>query len=220
MRHIGTDDCYGRRYRCSDTFQTAGKFPYDYRPVQERSAGRAGRPGIVIAVFAVTLLAASPPAAAFPLDCAYVARGGELEPHGPCARIEDDVPHIDPAHLARMTFEGGLAEVRIGGARTGGGIAYVRRDGRAVSVFILDNGPDYFREGLVRGLRHGKLIYYDHALRPVIVTGYDWGYPFDHGRADVCTGCKEQRLDDEHSTMGGGRWAVIDRTGRERASAR
>ena len=168
----------------------------------------------MIAALAVTLLAASPQTTNFPLDCTYVARGGGLESHGPCARIEEDVPHIDPAHLARMTFENGLAEVRIGRAGTGGGIAYVRPDGRAVSVFILDNGADYFKEGFVRGLRHGKLVYYDRALRPMIVTDYDWGYPFDHGRAEVCIGCKEKRLDDEHGTMVGGRWSVIDRKGR------
>ncbi|PTQ60073.1 hypothetical protein C8J45_11324 [Sphingomonas sp. PP-CE-3G-477] len=169
----------------------------------------------MIAALAVTLLAASPQATAFPLNCTYVAQGGELEPHGPCARIENDVPHIDPAHLARMTFDGGLAEVRIRGA----GIAYVRRDGRAVSVFILDNSADPFQEGLVRGLKHGKLTYYGRDLRPAIVTGYDWGYPFDHGRAEVCTGCKLKRLDDEHHTMVDGTWAVIDRKGHVIAAA-
>lgn len=161
---------------------------------------------------AIALLAASPveAPASYPLDCSYVARDGELQSHGPCARIEDDLPRIDPAHLARMAFEHGLAEVRIDGV----GIAYVRRDGRAVRVFILDNGGDYFKEGLVRGLRHGKLTYYDHDLRPVIATQYDWGYPFDHGRAEVCTGCKAVQVDAEHQAMVGGRWLVIDRSGR------
>jgi hypothetical protein len=83
-----------------------------------------------------------------------------------------------------------------------------------VNGFIPDNGADYFKEGLVRGLRHGKLVYYDRALRSVIVTNYDWGYPFEQGRAEVCMGCKETRLDDEHQTMVGGHWAVIDRKGR------
>lgn len=155
-------------------------------------------------------------AAAYPLDCTYVARGGELEPRGPCARIEDDVPHIDPAHLARMAFERGLAEVRISDV----GIAYVRRDGRAVSVFILDNGADYFEEGLVRGLRRGKLVYYNRKLRPVIMTGYDWGYPFDRGRAEVGTGCQAKQADAEHSIMVCTRWTVIDRNGREIDAAR
>lgn len=71
-----------------------------------------------------------------------------------------------------------------------------------------------FQQGFARGLRHGKLVYYDRALRPVIVTGYDWGYPFEHGRAEVCTGCTDKQLDDEHHAMVGGRWAVIDRKGR------
>jgi len=148
---------------------------------------------------------------AYPLDCAYTARGGELEPRGPCARMVDDVPQIDPAHLAVMTFSQGLAEVRIATA----GIAYVRRDGRAAIVFTFDNGADAFKQGLVRGLRHGKLIYYDRRLRPQVVTRYDWGYPFDHGRAKVGTDCKTTQADPEHSTVVCARWAVIDRRGRE-----
>ena len=147
---------------------------------------------------------------AYPLECSYVAKRGELDRQGPCARMEGDAPRIDPAHLARMAFDHGLAEVRIDTA----GIAYVRRDGRAALVFIFDNGADYFKQGLARGLRHGKLVYYDRRLRPVIVTGYDWGEPFEHGRAGVCIGCKVEKLGDEHSYMAGGRWGVIDRRGK------
>lgn len=66
-----------------------------------------------------------------------------MEPQRPCARIVADVPQIDPDHLIRTTFDNGLAEVRIERAE----IAYVRRDGRAVSVLIVDNGADPFRKG-------------------------------------------------------------------------
>ncbi|MET0269598.1 MAG: hypothetical protein ABW173_04125, partial [Sphingomonas sp.] len=110
----------------------------------------------------------------YPLACAYAPRGGDLSPQGRCARLEDGVPRIDPAHLARMAFDRGLAEIRIISA----GIAYARRDGHAAMVFILDNKGDAFAGGLVRGLRDGRLVYYDRRLRPRIVTAFDWGEPF------------------------------------------
>ena len=148
--------------------------------------------------------------AAFPLDCAYAPRGGELGPQGRCAGIDGGPLRIDPTHLARVAFDRGLAEFRIETM----GIAYARRDGRAIPVFILDNGGDAFAEGRVRGLRDGHLVYYDRQLRPRIVTAFDWGEPFRDGRAVVCVGCTSQAADAEHSFMTGGRWGVIDRRGR------
>lgn len=45
---------------------------------------------------------------------------------------------------------------------------------------------------------------------------YTFGFPFENGRADVCTGCVSVSVDGgEHSYMQGGQWGVIDRQGRE-----
>lgn len=78
---------------------------------------------------------------------------------------------------------------------------------------MFDNGPDYFEEGLARSRVGGKIAYLDRTLRPRIVTGYDWGSPFEHGRADVCVGCRMER-EGEHSVVVGGKWGVVDHMGR------
>lgn len=83
-------------------------------------------------------------------------------------------------------------------------------------VLTYDNGPDYFVEGLTRARIGGKIGYYDQHLRQVIAPRYDWGSPFEHGRAEVCNGCKPVPTDaDGHTVMVGGTWATIDRHGNE-----
>jgi hypothetical protein len=56
-------------------------------------------------------------------------------------------------------------------------------------MYIFDNGPDAFAEGLARTGIGGKIAYVDRRLRIRIRTRYDWGERFGHGRAEVCIGC-------------------------------
>jgi hypothetical protein len=116
---------------------------------------------------------------------------------------------VAPAHLARMRFERGLAELRVPGI----GCLWVRRDGLALPVFLLDNGTDPFEQGLVRSWRDGKVAFYDRRLRLVLVTPYDWAFPFNaRGEALVCEGCRSDGR--QPAAMVGGRWGLIDLTGR------
>ena len=116
---------------------------------------------------------------------------------------------IAPAHVVRMRFRRGLAEVRVPGT----GVLWARPDGLALPVFILDNGADPFEQGLVRSLRGGKVAFYDRRLRPVLATDYDWAFPFNaRGQALVCRGCRSDGR--EPSSMVGGAWGLIDRAGR------
>lgn len=93
---------------------------------------------------------------------------------------------------------------------------YIKRDGTTLHVITFDNGADYFSEGLVRSLVAGKIVYFDTEFKQVISPKYDWGWPFENGKALVCIGCAEGARDsDGHSKMEGGRWGYIDRNGRE-----
>lgn len=181
------------------------------RPFRSRPSRRVAR-GIVAgltALVALPLLAlgAGQGAAAYPLACAYFRR--DLDSYEHCARREDGMVRVAPAHLARMRFERGLAELRVPGI----GCLWVRRNGLALPVFLLDNGPDPFEQGFVRSWRDGKVAFYDRRLRLVLATPYDWAFPFNaRGEALVCEGCRSDGR--QPAAMVGGRWGLIDRTGR------
>ncbi len=104
-----------------------------------------------------------------------------------------------------------------------GGIAAVVHDGRWIVIdrygepllqpFVVDNGPDPFSEGLARFVSGGRFGYFDIEGRVVISPRYDYARPFVDGRAEVCLGCV-RRIDGEHLSYVGGRWGVVDRSGR------
>jgi len=164
-------------------------------------------------VISVLLLSAASAA----LPCSYRPSGKkEIAPQGSCAaRAPDGSLRIERGHLARLDFgRGGMAAVFIEGA----GWAYVRRDGHTLEVLASDNGPDDFSESLVRIRRDGKTGYADRSFRTVIPPRFDFGWPFEKGRALVCIGCRFGPPDsrqDEHQSVTGGTWGFIDRTGRE-----
>ena len=93
---------------------------------------------------------------------------------------------------------------------------YVKPNGDLLQVVTFDNGADYFSDGLTRSLQSGKIAYFDTKLLQVIAPKYDWGWPFEGGRALVCTGCKAGKPDgDGHGAVDGGRWGFIDKSGKE-----
>ena len=169
------------------------------------------------------LLMASAPTAAADLSeavaCAYTARAAsesevvEFEPHPGCAVVNaDDTVTFVPAHLARMATDAdGLARVLMAGRWF-----YVRPSGEHLEVVTYDNGPDEYAQGLVRSLRAGRIGYFDRTLRAVVPAAFDWGWPFEGGRALVCRGCELDPPDsDGHRTVSGGLWGYIDPSGKE-----
>jgi hypothetical protein len=128
-------------------------------------------------------------------DCAIVAGDGRL--------------HIRRAALSRAAFDrNGLGEIRIGPQ-----YYFLTRSGRSAPAFAFDNGADYFVAGLARTVRNGKIGFVNTRLVEVVPARWDFAFPFDHGFARVCEGCTAARTDAEHSTVTGGRWGYIDRTG-------
>ncbi|WP_419828632.1 hypothetical protein [Methylobacterium sp.] len=144
---------------------------------------------------------------AYPLACRDVHADFARTEH--CARRAGDFVRIDPVRLARMPFRGGVTEIVVDGV----GSLWARRDGLALPVFPLDNGPDPFAQGLVRARHAGKVAFHDRRLRRVLATNFDWSFPFNaRGEALVCQGCRSDGR--EPSAMVGGRWGLIDRRGR------
>ena len=161
---------------------------------------------------ALALAACIPAAAALAqpalLDCAYAPRGGEMQTFSNCASKDaQGGVHLQPQHGALLTYDrDGLAGVYVDGWY------YLTRDGSSAAVMAFDNGPDPFAEGLARALAGGKVGYIDRHLRQVIPARFDGAFPFDHGRAAVCIGCRTTPQG-EHSSYAGGQWGCIDRRG-------
>jgi hypothetical protein len=127
---------------------------------------------------------------------------------GACGELAgEDEFRLAPEHLSRLAFLDGLAVVLVDDKAF-----YVARSGRTARVHVFENGADYFSKGLARTISKGKFGYIDRRLAVVIRPEYDFAFPFKKGKAIVCVGCAPVALG-EHSTVSGGQWGVIDKTG-------
>ena len=89
------------------------------------------------------------------------------------------------------------------------GWAYIDTGGRVVvRPLAVDNGPDYFAEGLARFRDHGKVGFFDRHGNVVIPAQYDSAMPFSEGAAAVCQGCREAE-EGEHRAVKDGKWGFV-----------
>jgi hypothetical protein len=145
----------------------------------------------------------------------------ELGSYERCGREKaDGTAEIAARHLAALDFGPDTGPQGLATLRLGQHFYYVRRDGRSARVPDLDNWADDFADGLVRTVRTvdgvEKVGYLDTRLEVAIPPRYDWGFPFADGRAVVCIGCRLDTPDDDgHRSVSGGRWGIIDPSGRE-----
>jgi hypothetical protein len=98
------------------------------------------------------------------------------------------------------------------------GWMYVNRKGRVVirGVPVMDNGADWFHNGLVRIVRNGKYGFANRRGQLVISPVYDGALNFEKGLATVCQGCKSKCSapnDCEYHIFAGGHWFQIDTKG-------
>ncbi|MEW6364372.1 MAG: WG repeat-containing protein [Acidobacteriota bacterium] len=93
------------------------------------------------------------------------------------------------------------------------GWAYVGLDGGVLlRPLVVDNGPDYFSDGLARYIEKGKIGFFEEDGRKVIPPSFDYATPFQEGLASFCMGCT-QAPEGEHIRVVGGRWGYIDAKG-------
>jgi hypothetical protein len=78
--------------------------------------------------------------------------------------------------------------------------------------FIIDNGPDYFSEGLARFVENNKFGFFDMKGNRIIEPLFDFAKPFSEGLSEVCKGCSLQ-FKGEYSSFEGGKWGYIDKQG-------
>jgi len=93
------------------------------------------------------------------------------------------------------------------------GWAYIEGKGKIViRPWVVDNGPDYFREGVARFAANGKLGFFNQSGKVVVKPRFDFAWPFAEGRAVVCQGCREEAAG-EHRVVTGGKWGFINKKG-------
>jgi hypothetical protein len=138
-----------------------------------------------------------------PVECAFFPSG----PPAACAAAPDG--GIVLTQTARPEFGSDGLTTLVVGKRD---LYLARRDGRMAPVLRFDNGPDPLVEGLARTLRDGKIGFLNPSLETVIPPVWDFAFPFENGRAIVCRGCT-LKADGEHTSVEGGQWGAIDRTG-------
>jgi hypothetical protein len=77
----------------------------------------------------------------------------------------------------------------------------------------FDNGPDYFKEGLTRVQRNGKMGYANKKGEVVIPCQYAYARWFENEVAEVTFEAKEIRELDEHLRVESDSWFKIDQQG-------
>jgi hypothetical protein len=161
--------------------------------------------------FLLALLCISATALAHAAECRYIPlnRQQGLSMQGECGKLTgEDGFRIFPSHLKKMSFTEGLAEVFVNDK-----VFYVSKSGKAVHIYLFDNGADYFSEGLARTISGGKFGFVDNRLNLIIKPKYDFAFPFKKGVAVVCNECRPVS-EGEHRLMAEGRWGVINKSGR------
>ena len=170
-----------------------------------------------------TLFMGCSSSSSYPKDahCAYIPKvtGKEISQmgsQGVCGQfIDADTIKIDPEHLKKINFEGDSYAILYANASSKGkrNVFYVTTEGKTIHTFFFDNGADYFHDGLARVIKKGKIGFINHDLEVVIEPKYDYARFFENGKARVCNGCTEKK-DGEYSMMVGGKWGIIDTTGK------
>jgi hypothetical protein len=116
--------------------------------------------------------------------------------------------YIDKKYLNQLDFKG----EEIIAIFTNNAFYYVRKDGKAMKALTYHNAADPFVEGLARTKVNGKIGFFNTNLDMVLKPIYDFAFPFYKGIAEICTGCKEQKVGD-YSMLKGGKWQKINREG-------
>lgn len=101
------------------------------------------------------------------------------------------------------------------------GVYWVHRNGQLRKTHMYENEPDFFQRGLARYVdASGKYGFVDRRLRIVIPAAFDFAFPFDAPRAEVCNGCQLEPCDyidcGQTRQLIGGTFGSVDRRGRVR----
>jgi len=148
--------------------------------------------------------------------CAFSPKDASFEHFPNCVRQDTKGNlSISSKYVKKLRFkENGLAEVY----SSKRGWMYVNRKGGVVisGVAVMDNGADFFCDGLVRFSKDGKWGFADESGLVVVPPIYDGAMPFEKGIARVCKGCESKCAEPgcEHHVLAGGEWLCVNTKGK------
>lgn len=90
------------------------------------------------------------------------------------------------------------------------GYVYDKKGNFLYRPFFYDNGADYFSEGVRRFVKNGKVGFADRNGKTIIEAKHDFVSPFNYGYAAFCDGCDWEKTGDEHKSIVGGTWGVMN----------
>ncbi len=116
---------------------------------------------------------------------------------------------IEPQFYFASDFTGSIAAVA-----DKDGWHYIDLQGKVLEIrpFVIDNGPDYFREGMVRFIRDGKIGFLNQRGQIVIKARFRFVTPFFDGLAAFCSDCQLKKQG-EHTAPSAGKWGFINQKG-------
>lgn len=93
------------------------------------------------------------------------------------------------------------------------GWVYINQTGvKIIRPYVVDNGPDYFSDGLARYVENDKIGFFDESGKVIIKARFDFARPFADSTAAVCRGCWFIN-DGEYKRIIDGKWGFIDYEG-------
>ncbi|WP_343686665.1 WG repeat-containing protein [Chryseobacterium gleum] len=114
----------------------------------------------------------------------------------------------DPVEGETILFDGSKEGEKT--EKNAWGYVYDRNGKFLYQPFLFDNGADYFSEGLRRLVKNGKVGFADRNGKIVIEAEHDFAFPFNYGYAAFCDGCDWEKTNDEHRSIVGGKWGVMN----------
>lgn len=126
-------------------------------------------------------------------------------------KIYSDLKDGDPVQEETIYFDGSKkGEAK---EKNAWGYVYDKKGNFLYRPLFYDNGADYFSEGLRRFVKNGKVGFADRNGKIAIEARHDFVYRFEYGYAKFCDGCEWEQTEDEHKSIIGGKWGVMNAKG-------
>jgi hypothetical protein len=128
-----------------------------------------------------------------------------------CGSVDGDVMKLATVHQDNIKYDANQLACVIFSAED---VFYLHKEGRSRRVVFFDNGCDYFKDGLARGISGDKMVFINPQLDIVLDPGFGLLSHFDYGHSVVCNGPFSEEQHGEHTLFKGGKCGLINRQGK------
>jgi len=146
-------------------------------------------------------------------SCFYPSKKdqGDILKFDNCGSIEGDKVNLGKDHLDNLSFDqDGLVCLIF----FRDDVFYFHKNGQSQRVLFFDNGCDYFKEGLARGMVNDQMVFINRLLKVVLNPGFELLSHYDYGHSVVCNGPFREETRGEHTLSKGGKCGLLNKQGR------